>query len=309
MSYQKILNEFNTEHMPDLHTVVLGALELFSEDIVLPNTNSPFRRPLVIGSGNAEATGRILFTKNDAVFANESDYKSIFNKTENIDGIFLISASGGKHSVEIAAWAKDKNLPIILLTNNPESDAAKQLSLDEVFVFPKNREPYTYNTSTYLSMILADTNESVSAIQRLIKETSESITAEQLAKYSAYSFILPADFSEIKPMLRTKFDELFGSHICGRFFSPEELKHAKTVVPNDNELFINIGNDITWLDIQNLINIDIADDINFGGVLSLTYYLVGLIQSTKPPYFKENIVQYCKEMSEVFNQEIKPIVE
>ena len=42
-------------------------------------------------------------------------------------------------------------------------------------------------------------------------------------------------------MLWTKFDELFGPMITTRVYTPEQTKHAKTVIDSDTELFISFG--------------------------------------------------------------------
>jgi len=55
------LNTFDIHHIPDLDVAVMGALELFHNS-PLPKMNLEiYKRPLVVGSGNAEATGEIIF--------------------------------------------------------------------------------------------------------------------------------------------------------------------------------------------------------------------------------------------------------
>ena len=49
----------------------------------------------------------------------------------------------------------------------------------------------------------------------------------------------------MKDMFLTKFDELFGSRISARVFTLGQTEHAKTVVPSDKELFVNLGVDNT----------------------------------------------------------------
>ena len=63
-----VLNTFTIDTIPDLDVAVLGALELFQKE-KLPRIEISYKRPLVVGSGNAEATGRIIFEDTDAVFA------------------------------------------------------------------------------------------------------------------------------------------------------------------------------------------------------------------------------------------------
>ena len=71
--------------------------------------------------------------------------------------VVVLSASGAKHAPRIVDTAHQYQKPVTLLTNTANAPAQMQLNnaADRVYVFPKNREPYTYNTSTYLGMILS----------------------------------------------------------------------------------------------------------------------------------------------------------
>ena len=57
MNYVKIMREFTLKKIPDLDTCVFAALELFSAVKISTIPINKFKRPLVIGSGNAAATG------------------------------------------------------------------------------------------------------------------------------------------------------------------------------------------------------------------------------------------------------------
>lgn len=304
------LNNFTLENLPDLDTVVIGALELF-QNAKLPETTVPFRRPLVIGSGNAASTGQIIFAQNDAVFGNESSYLSAFDRVADIDGVVLISASGGKHAIAIAKTLKEKNLPRVLFTNNPKAPAAEYFEENSVRVFPKNREPYTYNTSTYLGMILADTGEKASDIKSFIETHLSNDLVSTFSSSTAFTFILPREYEELTNMLRTKFDELFGPKLVGRFFTTEEIKHAKTVVEDNNEIFINFTDKPLGKSREITLSLPkgaLPTSRQTAGAIATTYYIVGLIQRSQPPYFKNNIARYCEETSAVFGQTIEPIV-
>ncbi|MBI2452122.1 hypothetical protein HYV50_03530 [Candidatus Pacearchaeota archaeon] len=64
------------KNLIDLDECVINALNLFSR-VNLPNLNflKEFKKPLVIGSGNASVTGKIIFSEQDTVLADESNYK------------------------------------------------------------------------------------------------------------------------------------------------------------------------------------------------------------------------------------------
>lgn len=296
----EIMQTFTLKNIPDLDVCVLGALELFSK-IKLPKIQIPKGKILVVGSGNALATGKIIFRNNDSVFASESDYEDKLNHFKFQVGV-VISASGGKHAPGIVKKIKSKKIKTFLITNN-EHAPAKEIA-GKTFVLPKQREPYTYNTSTYLGMILAKEKENPKNIYNHLKK----IKVPSMKKYNAFYLILPKQFDAVREMLVTKFDELFGPKVLGRVYTIEQTKHAKTVTPSKKELFISFGekNNIYG---KNRLFIPLPRNSSFFGLIATAYYVIGKIQKQKEPYFKKNIVKYTKESSKIFKQEIKPIVE
>lgn len=304
MTARDTLKNFTLRDIPDLDVAVLGALELLAE-VDLPTIPTKFQRPLVIGSGNAEYTGRIIFKESDAVFANESSYQDTLKRLTNIDGAVVISASGSKHSIEIVKYLKEQQLPTVLLTNNPDAAAAEYLEKENIIVFPKNREPYTYNTSTYLGMILASEGGDPKVVSSYIQSHFSRDLIPGFSSRTAFTFILPGEVSELRGMLRTKFDELFGPKLVGRFFTLEEVKHAKIVVPDPEEIFLNF----TYTSLGKDSELRLSLPSGYFGAMAATYYIIGLIQNAKPPHFRTNIARYCLEASAVFGQDIHPIVE
>ena len=205
------MQKFTITDIPDLDLCVLASLEALSAQKLPSFHFSSYKRPLVIGSGNAAATGKILFHDSDAVFADESSYVEKLEKIKAIDGVILISASGGKHAPGIAKNVQQWDKPFYLLTNNPNSIAARSLSPKQILVFPKNREPYTYNVSTYMSMILAKTREDPKKILDFITTTIDSIALPDFSSYGAFCVIIPPQFLEI-----------FITHCCDVSFQPAD---------------------------------------------------------------------------------------
>lgn len=307
MSPLETLKTFDLANIPDLDTAVEGALIMLS-DTPLPDTQLPFKRPLVIGSGNAEHTGRIIFHDQDAVFANETNFEEVIERAGDIHGAVLISASGGKHSVNLAERLQELQIPAVLFTNNSDTPAASFIEKENVRVFPKNREPYTYNTSTYLSMIIGKTKEDPRAILSHIENRGS--TNIDLSQFDGFTFVLPPNLTLIAPMLRTKFDELFGTKLSVRFFTPEEIKHAKTIVRDERELFVYVGmEELGWGEEGKKIELSLAQGASFAAALAVSYHFIGQIQRAHPPYFKESIEGYCTDISRIFDQEINPIVD
>lgn len=300
------MQSFTLKNIPDLDVCVLGALELSSKSKI-PSIKVPYKRPLVVGSGNAEATGRIIFQDKDAVFASESNFESKLRNIKNIDGIILVSASGGKHAPIIAKAAKKKFRKKVTLITTNENAQAKKFS-DKVYVFPKQREPYTYNTSTYMGMILGKTRENPEAIYKYIKNTIDKIKLPNFKKYNGYYLLIPTEFSGIIRMLNVKFIELFGRQISRDVETTEYIKHATTVVPYKDELFISFGDKNTQWG-KHRLNIPLPKNADYGAMMAISYYIIGKIQSQHPQWFKRNIKKYTDHASKVFKQKISPIVE
>lgn len=307
-----ILNTFDLNNIPNLDVAVLGALELFI-DKTLPKIDvSMYKHPLVVGSGNAEATGKIIFEKADAVFASESNYEEKLQNIPAIDGVVLISASGGKHAPIIARRAKELHKHVTLITNTTNSLAHDELdnihNYDE-YILPKNREPYTYNTSTYMGMILAATGEDPAKIYEYIKSNTMKIMYLDFKKYNKFYLIVPAKYSGIIRMLQVKFIELFGRNIARDIETDEYVPHATTVALS-NELFISFGiKNETWGKPENRLYIPLPNNADYGAMMAVGYYIVAQIQKAYPHYFKDNIGNYTAKVSKIFKSNIQPIVE
>ncbi|MCW8965772.1 MAG: hypothetical protein OQK82_03665 [Candidatus Pacearchaeota archaeon] len=284
------------EELINLDEAVLNALDFFT-NTKLPKFTNKYKNPIIIGSGNALATGKLLF---NGTYANESNYKKIL-KSKKIDRAILISASAKKHSIKIAKHLKSKKIHTTLLTNNPQGKANKFVT--KSIIFPKIPEPYTYNTSTYLAMILSVTHENPKKIKDFLKKQK----IPNLKKYKSFFIIVPEKFDNIREFYQTKFDELFGPKINGRSFTYEETKHAKTVIKSDKELFISLGCKNKTFGTKKL-NIKIPNTAKEGLMFCLGYYIIGKIQKQNPPYFKKSISNYVKNASKIFKQKI-PLIQ
>tara|TARA_Y100000310_G_scaffold342531_1_gene446193 strand:+ start:472 stop:1407 length:936 start_codon:yes stop_codon:yes gene_type:complete len=307
---QKIMQEFTLKTIPNLDVCVLAALELFSQTKI-PQIKIPFKRSLVVGSGNAAATGKILFEKADAIFADESTVDIKLKNIKSIDGVVLISASGAKHAPIIAKKAKAKNKKVILLTNTLNSMGSKHA--DQTYVFPKNREPYTYNTSTYMGPIFGYTHEDPKAIHRYIKTKIDKIKLPNFKKYSRFYFIVPEEFTGIIRLLNVKFIELFGRRVSRDIETFEYMKHATTIVPSPNELFIDFSPDkrknTKYGEKEHRIHIPLPKNADYGAMMAIGYYIVGKIQAQKPAWFKKNLQAYMQRVSKEYGYNIPAIVE
>ena len=300
----------------NLDECVLEALKyltpqrLAQSRVSLEKVMEKYSRPLVVGSGNAGFTGRIVFADKDAVFADESTYKHALRTIKAIDSVILVSASGGKHAPIIADYLarRKKKLPLILLTCNKRAKAKKYV--DTMIPFPSRPEPYTYNTSTYMGMILAKTKESTRKILRHIKDVDAALEQHptSFANYDAFFLLVPERFDLIREMLKTKFVELFGRRVARDIFTWEQAKHATTLVENDTELFISFGNKNRFWG-KHRLHIPLPDKADYGAMMAVGYYVIGKIQAQKLPWFKNSVSSYCKKAKQWFGKELDVIVE
>ena len=283
--------------LPTLDEIVLGTLDFFAREAPPVFDISKFSLPLVVGSGNAMHTGKILFSKQAAISADESSFRTVISSYASviekglITDAVVISSSGEKDSIWEIELAKEKKLHTTLLTCKPQSSAAKLA--DVVYAYKSIAEPYTYNTSTYLGMILSTTGEKAAEIKTFIDQLA---IAPGFDDYLSYAFILPDEYGNVAPMIEIKRDELFGPHVMVRAVTQSHARHAKFVHPWEKELVITLGSENTFFgDPAHRWDISLASQASFGTVIALTYYLCGLIQKAKPDYFMQHIEQFCND--------------
>lgn len=309
-THRNILDTFTTESIPTLDVAVLGALELLADRELQSIPLDRFEAPIVVGSGNAHATGTILFTDYPrARVVTEVDAHRLLSAGVG-DGVVVISASGGKDATAVVESATAGDTPCMLITNTNDAPAAAPLADSDVFVLPKNREPYTYNTSTYLSMMAAVYPFDAMKIHQHITETLEQMMPHNIEATDAFTLIVPDAYHFIVPMLRVKFDELFGANIVGRAFYETEIRHAKTVVEAPHEHFVSIGGQNTdYGTPEKRMHVPLPDGASYPVALAVAYYVIGCIQRELPAYFADSISQYTATASAAFGESIDPIVE
>ena len=223
-----------------------------------------------------------------------------------IDGVILLSASGAKHAPIIAKKAKKKKKKVILITNTKNSDASA--FVDKEYVFPKNREPYTYNTSTYMGMILGHTKEDPKKIMQFIKNRVDKVNFPDFSKIKKYYLVIPEEFEGVIRLLNVKFIELFGRNIARDVETFEYIPHATTVVPS-GELFITFGKKMNPAFGTNQLLIPLPKNTGYAMMMAVGYYVIGQIQKAQPTWFKKNIVTYMEKASKEFGKKMSAIVE
>jgi hypothetical protein len=284
-------------NLPNLDEIVLKSLDFFIKNPPPALDLDQFEMPFVVGSVNAFFTGQIIFSGRAAIFANESNFESAVKSYQPIitqklvTQAVVISASGEKDSVWELELAKKLGLKTTLLTCKPNSTGAK--IADQILAYKSIAEPYSYNTSTYMGMILSTTGEKPEEIKKAI----DGLTLpKDFGKYQAYSFVLDDKYLNLTSMIITKGEELFGPRLMIRAYTQGYARHAKFINRTDKELVISLGTKNEYFgDPNNRWNIDLPADANFGTVMALSYYICGKIQEVKPAYFKQNIKAWAND--------------
>lgn len=285
----------NYNNLPNLDETVIAALDFFTENKPPRLNLKNFSFPLIVGSGNAFNTAQIIFGGKPAIIASESNFKKTLNtyktliKNKTISRAIIISASGEKDSIWETKLAKKNGLKTTLLTCSPDSSAAKLA--DQVITYKKLPEPYTYNVSIYLGIILSASNEKARGIKEYINKLKLN---KDFKKFTSYSFVLPDEFAAVAPMLEIKRNELFGPYVSLRAFSFGEARHAKFVNNSDKELIISFGENKYFGLKNNRLELKLPRNAGNSFMMALGYYLVGKIQASKPAYFKKNIAAFCQ---------------
>lgn len=295
---------------PTLDKIVLETLDLYKNKGILEKINlSIFQTPLVVWSGNAFYTGRILFRNLWAYFGTEAEVEKKLQNIDTITDVVILSASWEKHAPIIVNTAKKYNKKTFLISSSQKSSARN--IVDESIIMPKIREPYTYNTSTYFGyMLTEDPTLDLSRLEEFIhREINKELSKVDFSKYKNFFIVIPDEFVLLREMLEVKFIELFGRKVARDVFSYEQMKHATTVVEDEDELFICFGNSKNTTYGKNQIDLPIFDNTSYAAMMLVGYYVIGKIQTVLPPYFIESIDAYCEKAKIQSGFTISPWVE
>lgn len=284
-----------SKEIKNLHSTVIEALNFFIKNPVKKFKFDKSQLTLAIGSVNAKNTAKMLLANQASIFADESNLKNILKvyrpliDKKIIDQAIIISASGEKDAIWEAKAVKKLKMKTTLLTCNPKASTIKLV--DNYHVFPKISEPYSYNFSTYLAMLLAYYREDPAKIKKFLEKLT---IPKNFKNFKYFSFILDDKYREIADMIKVKDDEMFAAKSSLRAFSFGQARHAKFIYQDKNEMLISFGKNPYFGHPKNRWQISLAKNHNYGLVLSLAYYLVGLIQEQKPDYFKKSLKDYCE---------------
>jgi hypothetical protein len=161
--------------------------------------------------------------------------------------------------------------------------------------------------------IFGHTKEDPKKIIKFIKQRINRIKLPNFKRYKKYYLIIPDDLEGMNRLLTVKFIELFGRQIARDIETFEYMKHATTVVPSKNELFIDFSYDkrknTEYGEKANRLHIPLPKNASYAALMAISYYIIGKIQADQPAWFKRNIKSYTDKVSKQFGYQISPIVE
>lgn len=284
----------SSNQIPYLHDSVLKALEFFKKEKKVKLKLPEDKLILAVGSVNAFNTAKLLLSNQATIFADESNLKNTLQvfqkliKDKVIKKALLISASGEKDAVWEMQELKKRNIEVTLLTCNPQASTIAMA--DFHYVFKKLTEPYSYNFSTYFSMLLSSHNENIGEMIKYLKSLK---IEKQLKNFNYFTFLLPDKWRAVADMIKVKDDELFAAKSSLRAFSYGQARHAKFIYQNKKEMVLSFGDNDYFGFLENRLELKIPTKVGPAFALALGYYIVGLIQKQKPDYFKKSLKDYC----------------
>lgn len=284
----------SSNQIPYLNDSVLKTLEFFKKEKKVKLKLPEDKLILAVGSVNAFNTAKLLLNNQATIFADESNLKNtlqVFHKLikdKVIKKALLISASGEKDAVWEMKELKKRNIEVTLLTCNPQ---ASTIALaDFYYFFKKLKEPYSYNFSTYFSMLLSSHNENIG---KMIKYLKSLKIEKQLKNFNYFTFLLPDKWRAVADMIKVKDDEMFAAKSSLRAFSYGQARHAKFIYQNKKEMVLSFGDNDYFGFLENRLELKMPTKVGPAFALALGYYIVGLIQKQKPDYFKKSLKDYC----------------
>jgi hypothetical protein len=260
----------NLEEVKTLDYYALATLENLAKwkysELKIKKTS----RNVFVGAGDADNTGRILAQNFGGVGFSVVDYKRFFeNNPERDAEIYIVNASGAKDGIKMAQWLTQNGWRPKLITSNPEPPAGEFLRPEDIFVFPANVEPPTYNVSTYAAMLYGILKEDIAGLADEIK----NIAVPDLRKYKFIFFLTDDKYEIIGRVAKRKVAEtLAGLGADGGGYS--NAAHGMLLQPNSGRLVFCLNCEYDGLGDVYKLKID-----SYIGLLLAIHYIVGKNQT------------------------------
>lgn len=267
--------------IPHLDQMVINALDSFS------NWNYPDKSAIVVsdknifvGSGSAACAAEMFARKFGGISLNASRYIGFFKRTKARDfNVYIISASGGKDSIPMAEFFQKNGLPATLITCNEQAPAKDECK--DAIVFPAHKEPPTYNTSTYGSMLYwLDGGDPTQIKEKVLSLTIPDLRNKHVVFMASDDYDVLADMGERKVL-----ETLQNTPSNGEGFT--HGSHGLLRQPNDNRIVIRLNENHDYQGEVYDLNADTPLEM-----MMKVYYIIGKNQTDLDA---ENIAKDYKE--------------
>lgn len=227
-------------------------------------------RNVFIGSGSASCAADFFAEKFGGLAFHASNYKKILSRMQdkNFASINIVSASGGKDSLPMADFCQEVlGQKANLITCNPDAPAKEKTA--KQFVFPAFKEPPTYNTSTYGSMLYWLFKEDSDKILNRL----ENLTIPNLREYGYVFFMADDKYATIADMAMRKVAETNqGVAVNAAGFT--QGSHGMLRQPADNRLVFTINYEYPFPEKKYDLKAD-----GYLEAMMLIYYIIGKNQN------------------------------
>jgi hypothetical protein len=160
-----------------------------------------------------------------------------------------------------------------------------------------------------MGWILANSGEDPKEIHQFITEQVAPAIPSNIGSYFGYLLVTPNHLASVNALFETKFIELFGRTVARDVKTFEELKHAITVVPSEQELCIRFGEGNVIFE-HDMTTIPLPENCGPATLMAIGYYVIGHIQKGMPPYFKRHIREYLTRITgDSFGKHLSVVVE
>ncbi|MEC8220999.1 MAG: hypothetical protein VX028_02905 [Nanoarchaeota archaeon] len=310
----EIMEHFDENSIPDLDVVLLGALEKFMRDGLSEIEFPSFDKPLIGASVNALTTAKMLFGERAQYVDENTLREDVESLAKQCDGAIVFSASGGKHAPILAKQFQELGLDTYAVTCTNGSQVEGVVGREKTIVTKKNREPYTYNTSTYLGWMFSGVSMDVQDVKELydfILKEVDPVIPKNIHEHFGYYLLVPNTAGYVGNLFDVKFEELFGTLVPWQTHTFETSMHAKTVIAPQYCLAFGEGELPVHVYEENTFRVPLPENFTNAHVMAIGYYVIGKIQRGKHPYFKESLKSYILENKKKgeFAQAINLIVE
>jgi len=304
---------------PPLALIVRAGLEFFVRNEARPGFLPEFPYSVdepvfAVGRGNAERVADLIFANfRNSTVTDQDAFLEHYEKVRAANPrVVLVSSSGGKGLENVMEYFKSTHVPYDLFTCKDGTEVGE--SADNLYLFPSSDEPFSYNFSTYFSMLLSSFGESPSSILELINSIPE------FDVHTAYAMAAPSRYEKnIRGMFDHKCNELFGGNKKPSLWSESDIDHGAGIVRADGSVIFGVGipeerseriagyisaYDKERSQTRRYISVPFTPEHSYAAYMAVMYHIIGKVQEKMPDLFGQNVEEHIRATNAVTDWEV-----